>query len=117
MRDAGLVTDCFRRGTGRHAFGHLHLVKAIAIHSIRTALESEQVALHIRAQFREDGLVESRQLEFRVVFVGPENLVWMRDPFLRISVAGFGSASARSHGQTVPFAGKRTSSGPLSSRN
>src|SRR4029077_1088925 len=88
-----------------------------ASHSIRTALEREQVVLHIRAKLREDGLVALRQIEFRVGFVGPKNLVWMRDPLQCISVAGLCSASARSHGHTVPFAGRRTSSGRLSSRN
>src|ERR1700732_2524542 len=97
MRDAVLVTDCLSWRSGRHAFGRLLLVKAFASHSIRTALEREQVALHIRAKFREDGLVTLRQIEFRVTFVGPKNLVRMRDPLERASVARFGSASARGH--------------------
>src|SRR5579863_7967697 len=93
-----LMMDTMRGRAFRHSLRRGLLIKAIATHTIRTALKRQQAIVDIWPELVEYRIVIASQIELGVAFVWPENLVRVGD-------------------EIVDFHGSVTSSARLSSRN
>ena len=79
VRDAAAVFHGDGRRVLRHPGGLLLLVKALAAHPVRTALQGEGAIVDVRLQARKDALIEGDEIRLRVPLLGPEDLVGVRD--------------------------------------